>query len=410
MFDKFITEYLDIVKCDARKSQHIVQYEKIPIYEEILQYVSDNHLIISNITNMVGDTTASNQCGSSKAFTSPILKSYQMDINYMSKFVIYGQFIFKHANDMANIITEKHTPMVELYTVIKNRMFTMKINNEANMIQFINIDPIDIRQIQPVDNKWLPPMVELIDIYHKLYIPSLYGDRNDWIRLESACWDRFYTKSNHTTKKSIKPYNSILLKWVTGRKDCVLIGAMATTHSSRNKYMIQITTVTNIDIIINELRTLMKRILKKDIKHRTYHVENIPGEYRITRTLILSNNDYIMEIYNTASYELIPYIEVDNVQVGMPYVLLYHMMIDYWLIGTMEQKKILTTHSANIIRSEYMDIMSNIKAKMFTVKMEPYMGKYVDSELTKKRLNLTSQFRPYVPAEYKRDHGEFRVI
>lgn len=420
MFEKFVEDYLDALINDAKDSDHIVQYDNIPVYEEILNYCKQNNLMISNVSNMidsfkrvgVGDIAA--KCGGPlNAYSSDILKEYSMDTNPMTKFIIYGPFIFKHANNLANQICINHTQFVELFTTLKGRLFNMKVSGEAGIITFVDIRTEFIKLAPAIAGKWLPPNIELINIYHQLYAPQFYCNRNILIEHESKCWPLFLDM--HDTKcKPLKrsfPYNSVVLTWLKNRSDCILIGPMATTHANRNNYKIQIVTSMPSGHIADEIKLLMRRVAKlPNIESRSYLAENIPGEYRLTKTIMYNKNDHIVEIFNTASYDLIPYIVVDDIQVGLPYTLLYHMILDVWFIGTLGERKTLPQRAVKHIICGYIDIMKHVRAKKYNIDKPMFMGTYKDDSLAKKRLSLSNRIRPYYPAQTKIANGDYRVI
>ena len=123
MFHKFITSGLDVVKQRASDSKYVVRYTNIPIYEAILKYCKANKLMVSQVPNMVAQTTncdvgnvTSVESESRKAYSSEILKEYGMDEIPFTTFFIYGAFIFRHATAIANELAEHHTKYVELFT------------------------------------------------------------------------------------------------------------------------------------------------------------------------------------------------------------------------------------------------------------------------------------------------------
>jgi hypothetical protein len=415
MFEKFISGYLDSVKDAAKHSDHVVQRHNIPIFEEILTYCKANNLMVSNICSMIKGVERTKFGGDPmNEYNSDILKEYSMNENPMTKFVVYGAFIFKHANNLANQLVLKHTPFVELFTTLKNKLFNMKIGGESNIVVFIDIRSDFISMAPAIAGKWLPPNIELMNIYHQLYSPQFYGDHSDLIKYEAKCWPIF--KKMHiplrpnNSKRSF-PYNALLMTWLKNRDDCILIGPMATTHTSRNNYKVQILTTMPQGMISDKIKLLMKRLGKlTSVESRTYIDENIPGEYRFTKTIITNKKDHLVEIFNTPLYELVPYIVVDDIQVGLPNVLLYHMMLDIWFIGTLRASGKLPASAATQIIGNYIAIMEHVRGKKISVPTPTFMGIYKDDNLVKKKLSLANKFRPYYPAQYKEINNKFREI
>ena len=161
--------------------------------------------------------------------------------------------------------------------------------------------------------------------------------------------------------------------------------------------------------IADEIKRLMKRMAKVNVTSRTYVVDNLPGEYRLTKTII-SEKGYLVEIFNSAAYELVPYILVDSIQVAMPNVLLYHLMLDIWFVGTVGTSGKLPPSAVNEITAGYVDIMRHVKANMFDIAKPLFMGVYKDDFLAKKILSLSNKYRPYPPAQYFKSNGKYREI
>ena len=353
--------------------------------------------------------------GPSDAYNTEVMKEYNMNVNPMHSFIVYGPYIFKHANALANLLAINHTPFVELFTTLKNRMFSMKINGESGIITFIDIRSNLSSIIKPIAGKWLPPNIELQHIYHKLYSPQHFGERDGLLGYEKKCWDIF-TKNVDKTREDNKhsreyPFNSLVLTWLKNKDDCILIGPVATTHPSRNKHMIQIITSSSMGKISDEITKIMQRLANiQSISSRTYLIDNIPGEYRLSKTVLSIKKNRVVEIYNAANYELVPYIVVDGVKVGMPYVLLHYMMLDIWNVNVLGVNGILPRQAITRITNEYVDIMNMVRSKIYEVTKPMFLGNYVDDHLAKKRLSLSNSFFPYYPAQYKQINNKYREI
>ena len=423
MFEKFIKQgLLERVEEDAHGSPHIVQVNNIKIYEEILNYCKQNNLFVSNVKNMIRSAGNITTGGApmllqdpAEAYSSDIMKEYNMNNNPMHSFIIYGSYIFKHANTLANQLAINHTPFVELFTTLKNRMFSMKINGESGIITFIDVRSNISQLIKPIAGKWLPPNIELQSIYHKLYSPQHYGERDQLFEYEKRCWEIFNTQHNESdgdnTHSREFPFNSLILTWLKNKEDCVLIGPVATTHPNRNKHMIQIITSSPMGKISDEIKKILQRLANiQSLSSRTYLIDNIPGEYRLSKTVIFIKKDRVVEIYNSGNYELIPYIVVDDVKVGMPNVLLHYLMLDIWSIGVLGASGILPKQAVARITNEYIDIMKLVRSKSYSIPKPMFLGTYDDDHLAKKRLSLSNNYFPYYPAQYKQLNNKYREI
>lgn len=434
MFSKYVSNYFTDVEKAARDSKNVIQYDNIPVYECILRYCKNNKLYISNVDSMVASTetttsdttraanhqsdkkTPSTTTASAKAYSSDIMRYFNMHNNPMVTFIIYGEFIFRHANRLANELAEKHTIYVELVTTIKDRIFSMKVNGDPRMLLFYNIHRDHIGAINAIKGRWLPPKLEMITINHKLYSPQHYGDLGDLLRQEAQCWKIYCRRVNPQplNRKKTYPYNSIVMTWLKNRVDCILVGPMATTYPHRTNHKIQIITCMNVGQASDELKQLLKKLAGVVASTRTYTVTNIPGEYRMTKTLVSHKGNHLIEVYNTPSYELVPYTVVDNIQVGTEHVLIYHMLLDSWLVSVLGSSGKLPSSMAERIVASNAHVIQHIKKAARRQRGDAtrpeFMGVYHDDFLAKKRVSLSNTYRRYYPAQYKKTNGSYRTI
>ena len=63
---------------------------------------------------------------------------------------------------------------------------------------------------------------------------------------------------------------------------------------------------------------------------------NLSDDYRIRKFVISvtvkMNTYYIANVFNSAAYELIPFVSIDGYKIGTPDVLLRFMFADIWFI------------------------------------------------------------------------------
>lgn len=430
MYQSYLERLPDVIDA-ARSSPYIVQHGNIPLFEVILQYCKDNNLMVANrqvyeSADVGGSQGAPKMAdravdGPAKFYSSDILVEYGMNKRPFTTFKIYGTAIFKHANALANMIAESITIYVELSTILKNQLFAMKINGAAYFITFVNIQPMAVGGIQPYEGKWYPPEMELLTIYNMLYMPQHYGDWSDIKNVESRCWELATNRVRPPNRKPTRayPHNAAIMKWLRNRTDCVLIGPRTTTHPSAIHYKIQFVTCAPLADVVSDLTRTMGR-LGTSITSKIVSAGLLPDEYRMFKAVVSTNTgEYIAEIYNTASYEIIPFIMVDNVQVAMPYVVLRFMWVDIIsdmirvasARGGLEGGSSVSGGAGWFYTSDWIDVMNHIRANgMLKVDMPKYMGVYISDFIDKKQLQLRSGYRIYYPLQYKKNNGDYRSI
>jgi hypothetical protein len=414
MFNQYLKTFENIIE-EAKNSKQIIQKEYFPIYEEIESYVKKNNLILSNIETLINKEKSS-----------------------FRNYIIYGENIFRHANNISNNIA-KNTIYVTMYTNKKNEDFSVSING-SQLIRFFNIKKqLITNSIMPVNINGLlmyPPEFELIEIYHKLYLPN-YAE--EWGSLKKT-GDILY-KQMHERRKKFGGYhnkkennkiqklkggfinNKLIIKWLASRCDYVLIGINAINiliESSSYHQKIQIITDTSIDKLISEFSSLIFQYIGFRITHKI-HNSNIPTEPRLRKVIIsvrlpdkISGNFktiHLLDIFDSAKYELVPYITIDGINIGYPNVLRTFILIDMWTI------RILL--SFNIIKKDtvrqYVDIVfenfeniNNIKISKYST--ESYLGTYSNIDRYNQKESLKNTFFPYIPEQHRYQKGEYRKI
>ena len=312
----------------------------------------------------------------------------------------------------------------------------MSVNNEARMVTFIDIHSSMTKVVKPIQGKWLPPEVELLEIYHKIYSPQFYGDRTELLKLENSCWEAHGVtgsgnfasdessdseselveggrndRKNNTNKntKVQYPYNATLLSWMKTRKDCVLIGPTATDVSTRNNYRVQIITSSPIKSVVENIKLTIKRLLSIEVSSYIGSFDTVPGEYRLSKIILKTSSGYLAEVYNSASFELIPFNIVNGIQTATVPVILRYIMLDIWAIKSLGSTGRISEHCVSDIVRRYYNIMSSIRDGI-TNESTDMLGVYCDDVVAKKKLALSNQFMPYYPARYKSINGSYRII
>lgn len=413
MFNQFLKS-ADSVISEAKQSAHVIQEEYFPIYDVIEQYVKDNNLILSNAEMLI-----------KKEKTT--LRSY----------IIYGDYIFGHANALANLIAAINI-YVLLFTTTKNEDFTIVVDGNR-IVQLFNIPKRFIHVIKPVkigaSNILLyPPEFELIEIYHQLYLPNYYSDREKlelWereLRLQLSNRRGIIGRGESKTTKFSKPTNllmdnKIIINWLKNRNDYVLIGTNAINtllNDSRYCQKIQLIVADNISLFINELSNLIAQHTGHTPTYKS-HQTHLPTEPRLTKTVLSINipaskhspsrNMHLVDIFNAASYELIPYTVYANINIGYPNVLKMFTLIDLWFLRILSALGFVTKNSLEKgvgINLRLLDKTDEISLSMFG--RELYLGVYSDIKRYKQKQGSANVFYPYNPEQCRYQKGTYRVI
>lgn len=413
MFSQFLDK-VDSIVAEAKQSEHVILREYFPIYAAVEDYVRSNNLVLSNVETLVDEKKTS-------------FRSY----------VVYGDHIFQHANNMANMIA-KLTIYVLMYTNKKNEDFSIVVNG-TRFIQLFNIQKKLISMIMPVkinNIRMYPPEFELIDIYHKLFLPNFY---DEWEMLEGL--EIKIRKQMVSRKKVIggakqinnvlsthvpKIHNSIILNWLKDRDDYILIGVNAVNllnnEDITKKYFqrIQIITSSPSEKIVGEFSQYMvgKTGLEPSAKYRS---ANFPLEPRLQKIVISvrvptpknqkPSTIYLLDIFNAAQFELVPYTTYKHLDVGYPNVFKMFFLLDLWFLRILYAFGFTHQNTLKQYVDEIFNNLNNVdRIHHSKYSSEMYLGVHIDLSRYKQKQGLKNIFYPYNPEQHRYLKGDYRKI
>lgn len=397
-----ILQNIDDTITKAKSSEKLKQSEYFPIYETIETYIKDNDLVLSNVDILVSEKITN--------------KRY---------YVIYGPNIFKHANNLANSIA-KLTIHVLMFTNKQNEDFSITVNGSP-LIQLYNLYSKLREAIAPVkinDMFMYPPEFELIDIYHKLYLPNYANDWDKYTQLRLKLEDQLQKrrdviggKPKHRTQR---PFNAnILLNWLLKNKhEYVLIGDNAINtllDKPKNLNKVQIISPV-VDKFMSEVGNFIKQYTGFLPTFKT-HNANTPIEPRIRKTVVSitlkvkgkSRIVHILDIFNNAEYELIPYTKYKGLNIAYPNVLKMFQLLDLWYLRIL--KALGKIDDIKSITSSILHNLETIGSLSDTLyRKEFYIGINYDTKMYKKIQGTGNKFYPYNPEQYRYLNGNYRHI
>jgi hypothetical protein len=432
ILSRFRDEFLDKVLECARQSEHLKSPYLEPVYKAIETYVVAHNL---HLSDEPGATT----------------RQYR----------IFGARIFFHANDLAGIIADI-IPYVRMNTVVREKEFDIQIDG-ARVVYLYNIDPTFAKIISPCDAEpslatcRIPAEVELVDIYHRIYSPDQHSSWDMLRKYEDDLWRSFITTrarvsecdmteqdeqdddtivikkqldrrgDGRSRSKSPKPrasggledaHSEIVLRWLATQREYAIVGNFALTCMNGK----QCPTTGAMQIIVGDTsraiaslsNELSKYIPKAKIESRKYDLQ-LPTDYRIKKYVILARVGrdvyYIANLFNCASFELVPYVSIAGIKVATQDVILRFLLIELWFVRVVHGFGKMT-------RSEYVAMVKSIFANADNVRASwvahgpvvaqpTYIGTYVNETISKKSEDMIP---PYYPAQYKAEHGSYRKL
>lgn len=426
LVDHVINKYYDVVY-DLDRSLYIDYCKSIE------KYCADNHKEI-----IVGGQNG----------VDMILKNKPSTVSF--SWVLLTPKVFYHAKELlkclyktktTNIYMREWNKTMKLTTSIPHKEVTIVINNRY----FCTI--YEFKKIYKLfsDGLFLSikvPVVEedlfLIDVYQKLYTP--YNETTtytytDILHTENLIYEQLF-KDNKIYKDVLggaqniqKDYKKFTIPQILfydilsylASTDTILIGEFAI-----NSYNINVSKniPDRIQIISNDDISNINLILTNLLKHYNLQIvikkmeTSIVTDFRLTKHIVYAvdshtnNQQPIMDIFNSTSYEIIPYStiqlsiadkQIPNIKIGNPFVLIRFKFIDLWnmkLVYHFSNNKkyiyILKSIILNIkIIKKYINNLIPDYDKLFQT--TDYIGNYKSEKSAKK---LIRKQYPYLPAIY----------
>lgn len=411
-----IDEYIDQIKQESIKEKNKLINKYLKIKNEILHYCSNHNIIISD-PNLLTDVN---------------------HIHNMLGFNLYSPNPFKHANNLSNELV-KYTKNVEMQTKISHQDFIIKIDSQikpmVNFYKFPKINVLDIificcikRSIDSNDLLLMPPNVELMNIYRRLYLPSCAFEWKILLELEDKTFkcfdvltprDESYSIVNKSDSGSSRKSMQLDIKQTTFDRWCkkdgiVVIGywiAGVLLDKKLQGERLQVISANHIQNDILSLEIFIEKEFSCKLTYSTCDV-NIPQDFRLKKHTVIVNSSYgkicIMEIFNSASFELIPYItrpSIPDIKIGNPFVLLRFLFIDYWIIEFIMAIDKLPKKIGMIKLNFIMDLIKDLRQDKF-IKLgfgKDFIGSYIDEQIADKIRRTESPLHlPYLPYMKKR--------
>ena len=376
----------------------------------------------------------------------------QSDLNavYERQAVLYTSNPFFHANALANLIHEKtHNKYIKLRTIKEQEEFT--IDYQAR--QLISIFKLDNyrttthRLISPhvIDGvNYFPAEIEIIDIYHQLYTMSEYSNN---ILNEDRLYKQVIHRREHNMiggsldckelRKEITEHIKIsivkdLINYSKDKHDdnpYVLLGTWAYNWMisgediCANKDKVQIMSTMNSNEFLKVIRDYVNKILTGN-KSVTITMKSqdlyIPKDFRTVRyTYYMTSKTHhgtvdkpFLDLFNCANFEVIPYDNINGIQIASKWVLLRFMFIDVWIVRFIKNIGALDEHTLENKLSLMWKIIDYFRSMSESTIKEQYIGTYINYDVAKKMdaMKQNKFYQAYFPEESMRKHKKYRNL
>lgn len=399
MFKNLIdTNFFKIISETANNTiikQDRLKYKKVfdLLREKIIEYSDDdnNKIIFSNVNKLIDYD-----------------KKNDIIENNMTLYTIHAR---KITTELTNIIHTKFGKFVQMRAIIPNEEYDIMFDMR-NLVKIYRIDRykkvnlIDLFNTICIDKLlYFPTAVELIDIYHKLYLPQ-YNEEWDLISDHENILYKYIISEKHggeikkkcvecKIKRKLDVYQiKLLMLKFLNNENFVFVGNWAHNiiegdiKSVDDNSNIQIISENSIDVDYNNIIEYLSEFTNYGIFYKKKKLY-IPKDNRIFKyTFYIKYPTFgksivdkqFLDIYNCGTYELIPFVPFKydklNLKIGNIFVQLRFLLIDLWILKLLKHIKSIDTETYNIKNEHILKNMKKIK-KLLPGGFDNYKDKYI---------------------------------
>jgi hypothetical protein len=391
MFD-LPPNYLDNLLVKAREITDVERMQYEAVYDVIEKYIRDNNLVVNR------------------------------DLHRDRVYTIYTPYSVRSAIGLANAIADvcKYTRMM---TSIPHREFIISVDGRymVRMYTLENYKGVSLAKlIQPVNVggfRRIPPEIELIDYYHTLYSPDKVDE-----------WEETKQLVEHITitsdrvkaggKSGPPQYKDVLMQLFEMTTDCILVGEHAIEHPSSDGFSDSSAKIQCVSADIDKDKADYKQALDRQGAKLEFREQELklPTDSRIRRVSgyarVFRNGrmaEYpVIDLFNCAEYELVPYTIVDGRMIGHQYVLLRFIYIDAWILKIVSALKIINAETASRLTNHMLQLADTLREEKDVPLPATFIGTWWDPIIANKKIARTSGFYPYDPYKYKESQGQYK--
>jgi len=341
--------FLDSLSNDVSSRIVINRGQYLPATQEVLRYCSSKSLIVSDVPLLAGDADLTNvqiriYCDDPVRHARAITDK----LYALSKWVKMSTSV---PNEEMTIYYNT-IPLVFVHIIKKHRNISLK-----NLIA-----PVDIGGVS-----YMSPEIELIDLYRTLYSLDMEDKWAKSVQYEKKLSDMMSAREKDNTlggKKCNTCHSAHAVKIDQMRQSiiddkcldqCVIIGYWAVAIANK-----QPLPKDKLQVIVDNVDNAIKCIIDALGNYTQFNVTtteqklHTPKDFRTRRTTVYIQYPSIksgkpmkkpfMDIFNSASFELIPFTRVNGHMIGNSYVLLRFFMIDLWVVRLIHKLNLIDKH------------------------------------------------------------------
>jgi len=418
------TDYFKLISELANKGVIKQDREKYtPVFDLIKKTLENDNKIIFSDPMLISDDSDDNK-------DQPIVESMN----------IYTVYTRRTASLLANVIHEHMGKYVQMRSIIPLEEYEIMYNMRSiakvyRIDKYKNIIITKLFQAKQINNLYyFPADIELIDVYNKLYLPNYRDEWESLLKLEKTLYSKVISNkvggkcADCKTDRKLDVNNiKILLMKFLDKENYIMVGKWAHNiitgkKDIENDHNVQILSENNIDDDYNNIMGFLAAYTNYGIYYKKKKIY-IPKDTRIFKyTLFIKYpilgkkgkcvDKQFLDIYNCASYELIPYIKKSynkfTINMGNLFVQLRFLFIDMWFINLLKYLDIVETKQFTYKYSDIINTIKLLKIKMPVDFKNSYLGINYDKKIeqkiviSEKNINKTNYYPEFDINEYKK--------
>lgn len=410
MFKNLIdTDFFKIISDVANNTiikQDRLKYKKVfdLLKEKIIEYSDDddNKVIFSDVNKLIDYENKNNVIESNMTLYTIHARKITTELtNFIH--VKFGKFVQMRAI----IPNEEYDIMFDMRNLVK--IYRINRYKKVNLVDLFNTICID-------KLLYFPANVELIDIYHKLYLPHFNEEWPSILENESILYkyiqsDKYGGAINKKCveckiKRKLDVYQiKLLILKFLNNENFVMVGNWAHNiiegdgKNMDDSSNIQIISENSIENDYNNITDYLSEFTSYGIFYKKKKLY-IPKDNRIFKyTFYIKYPTFgksivdkqFLDIYNCGSYELIPFIifkhNLLNIKIGNIFVQMRFLFIDLWILKLLKHLKSIDNAEYDIKKTNIFKTMKKIKKLLpdgFDNSKDRYIGINFDEKIYQK--------------------------
>ena len=408
-FFNLLVENNKIIKNDRKKYKPIIDSIKMSIFDDPLVILSDTNLLIKE----------NNDYEILSIYTTHARKIATQIANDLHK-------TFKTYIQMRCIVP------VESYEIIYNMRTIAKVLG-VERYKDVNLHVL-FNTIKINDLHYFPPEIELIDIYHKLYLPNYFNEQTDLLKKADLLFDNINLITGGAICipcKKIKVNDINNIKIITlkflDKENYILIGDIAydilINNSIESLNVVQVISENSIEVDLHNIVNYLSKYTDYKISYKKKKLF-VPKDNRLCKYVFyvkipkISKNTSdkpFLEIYNSGQYEILPYFNKTydgiNLRIGVSYINKRFLLIELYLYNILLQIGKMDTIIFNAHKNRILKTIKKIKKLK-----DPLDIKYIGvnyNEMIEQKINISEnniKKNSYYPSLSFKKNKQYQLI